>query len=141
MEGVSITGCIIKNKDKIKFIEKVDTSTSSYWLFKLYFNKRNIFGFRKYIKIISYTEPSDWLFKHNKDKNFGFDIEIEIPTWNPFTCDNYVQIEPAWNLFESNQDNRKLSEILYDVWYRGTYTEENVRWQKLGKVLYKNLKK
>lgn len=46
MEGTSITGCIIKNKDKIKFIEEVCTSTGSYWLFKLYFNKR-IFGLGK----------------------------------------------------------------------------------------------
>lgn len=138
MLGTSITGCIIKNKDKIKFIEKVDTSTgsySSYWLFKLYFNKRNIFGFRKYIKIISYTEPSDWL-AYNKFKDFGFNIKIEFPTWNPFSCDNYVQIERG-NCF---QDNRKLSEILYDVWYRDTYREESSRWEKLGKVLYKNLK-
>lgn len=137
MEGTSITACIIANKDKIKFIEEVLEDTGRYWLFKLYFNKRNIFGFRKYIKIISYTEPSDWLFKHNKNENFGFEIEIEIPTWNPFACDNYVQIEPGNRV----QNNKELSEILYEVWYRDTYREDCSRWQKLGKVLYKNLKK
>lgn len=135
MLGTSITGCIIKNKDKIKFIEEVCTATGSYWLFKLYFNKRNLLGVRKYIKIISYTEPSQWL-KYKKYKDFGFGIEIEFPTWNPFSCDNYVQIEPGNHV----QDNKKLSEILYNVWYRDTYNEETARWQKLGKVLYKNLK-
>lgn len=136
MEGASITGCIIKNKDKIKFIKEVYTSTGSYWLFKLYFNKRNIFGFRKYIKIISYTDLNLWL-AYKKYKDFGFDIEIEFPTWNPFACDNYVQIETG----NCVQDNRKLSEILYNIWYRDTYNEESSRWEKLGKVLAKNLKK
>ena len=96
MQGTSITGCIIENKDKIKFIEEVYTSTGSYWLFKFYFNKRNIFGFRKYIKIISYTDPQEWTsYYKQKNEKFGFDIEIEFPTWNPFSCDNYVQIEPG----------------------------------------------
>lgn len=135
MEGTSITGCIIKNKDKIKFISNTLENTGSYWLFKLYFNTRNIFGFKKYIKIISYTDPSQWL-KYKKYKDFGFDIEIKIPTWNPFACDNYVQIERGNRV----QNNKELSEILYEVWYRDTYNEETARWQKLGKVLYKNLK-
>lgn len=132
MEGTSITGCIIENKDKIKYIKDKDYCC---WLFKLYFNKRNIFGFKKYLKIISYTDPSQWL-KYKKYKDYGFDIEIEFPTWNPFSCDNYVQIEPCNQVM----DNRKLSEILYEVWYRDTYKEESSRWEKLGKVLNKNLK-
>lgn len=137
MLGTSITGCIIKNKDKIKFIDEVYENTGSYWLFKLYFNKRNLFGFKKYIKIISYTDPNQWIsYYKQQDKNFGFNIKIKFHTWNPFACDNYVNIEPGNHV----QDSRKLSEILYNVWYRDTYTEENARWQKLGKVLYKNLK-
>lgn len=131
MLGTSITGCIIENKDKIKYIKVEDYCC---WLFKLYFNKRNIFGFKKYLKIISYTDPSQWL-KYKKYKDYGFDIEIEFPTWNPFSCDNYVQIEPGNQVM----DNRKLSEILYEVWYRDTYKEESSRWEKLGKVLHKNL--
>lgn len=135
MEGTSITGCIIENKDKIRFIEK--EGACQYWLFKLYFNKRNIFGFRKYIKIISYTDPQEWTsYYKQKNEKFGFDIEIEFHTWNPFACDNYVEIEPGNQVM----DNRKLSEILYEVWYRDTYKEENSRWEKLGKVLNKNLK-
>ena len=138
MIGMSITKIIIKNKDKIKYIEDVwdDCCNCQYWLFKLYFNKRNIFGFKKYIKIISYTDPQKWIWKSDKDKNYGFDIEIEFPTWNIFSCSNYVEIEPG-NQF---QDNRVLSEILYNIWYRDTYNEENTRWEKLGKILYKNLK-
>ena len=136
MLGTSITGCIVANKDKIKFIGDYWEGACHYWLFKLYFNKRNIFGFRKYIKITSYTDPKGWLFLYDKDKNFGFDIEIEFPTWNPFSCDNYVQIE----LGNQVMDNRKLRKILYDVWYRDTYNEESSRWEKLGKVLNKNLK-
>lgn len=138
MVGTSITECIIANKDKIKFITDVWEGTCHYWLFKLYFNKRNLFGFRKCIKIISYTDPKGWLFRYDKDKNFGFDIEIEFPSWwDIFSCYNYVEIEPGNQVM----DNRKLSEILYDAWYRDTYNEENARWQKLGKVLAKNLKK
>jgi len=137
MLGTSITGCIIENKDKIRFITDVYTSAGSYWLFKLYFNKRNIFGFRKYIKIISYTDPQEWTsYYKQKNEKFGFNIEIDFPTWNPFTCDNYVQIEPGNRV----QDNRKLSEILYDIWFRNTYKEESERWHKLGKILHKNLK-
>lgn len=136
MEGTSITGCIIKNKDKIKYITDIWEGACHYWLFKLYFDRRNIFGFKKYIRIISYTDPHDWLWEYDKDKNYGFEIDIEFPTWNIFSCNNYVEIEPGNQVM----DNRKLSEILYDVWYRDRYNEESSRWQKLGKVLHKNLK-
>lgn len=96
-----ITDMIIENKDKIRFIRKYETgfSTKNYE-FRLYLKKRNIFGFRKYITIIT-DDPVKYSY---------LDVEIIIPSFiSDIGFDDKLEIQSAEN-------TRKLSLIFCECY-------------------------
>lgn len=92
-----ITDMIIENKDKIRFIRKYETGFSiKNYEFRLYLKKRNIFGFRKYITIIT-DDPTKY--------SYALTIKIIIPSFiSDIGFDDELEIQSAEN-------TRKLSPI------------------------------
>ena len=84
----NIVNTILKHKDKIKYKGYTfpDMGTGGYHTFKFYFGTRNIFGMKKYLKIICWDD-----FDQYKAGDI-LDINIEIPSWNIFKCDDNISI-------------------------------------------------
>lgn len=96
-----ITNMIIENKDKIRFIRKYENGLSiKNYEFRLYLKKRNIFGFRKYITIIT-DDPVKYSY---------LDVEITIPSFiSDIGFDDKLEIQSAEN-------TRKLSLIFCECY-------------------------
>lgn len=116
-----ITDMIIENKDRIRFIRSYQSGLSSIdYEFRLYLKQRNIFGFRKYITIIT-NDPMEY--------SCLFDVEIIIPSFiSDIGFDDKLEIKGS--------DNRqKLSKIFCQC-----YTDKNRldTIKDLFKILYNN---
>lgn len=120
-----ITDMIIENKDKIRFIRKYETGLSfKNYEFRLYLKKRNIFGFKKYITIIT-DDPIRYSFLLN--------VEVIIPAFiSDIGFDDKLEIQSAENtrklsliFCECYNDRSRLNiikdlfKILYNNFYRG----------------------
>lgn len=114
---------ILKNRNKIKFIKEIYEDTGSYYLFKIYFHKKNILDFCNYLRIISWDTPSDYAGKKS------LDISIEIPTWNIFKCIDRIDIESL-----------ELSKILKDIHIKALRDENNKILMKINNVIQKRRK-
>ena len=97
----TITDMIIENKDKIRFIREYKQGFSfKNYEFRLYLKKRNIFGFRKYITIIT-DDPIRYSF---------MSIEILIPSFiSDIGYDDKLEIQDTKN-------NERLSKILHECY-------------------------
>ena len=97
-----ITDMIIENKDKIRFIRKYKNGFSiKNHEFRLYLKKRNIFGFRKYITIIT-DDPIKY--------SYALSVEIIIPSFiSDIGFDDKLEIQSAEN-------TRKLSLIFCECY-------------------------
>lgn len=126
MEGRSIIDVILENKDKIKYCREVYEQTGSYWMFKFYFNKRNIFGFRKYLRIFMYSDPA--MYEPIREL---VDIDIEIPSWNILKICEYVELNRI--------DAEKLGKELQKIYYKYVYNDNYKAWKHIGEILSKNL--
>lgn len=126
MEGRNIIDVILENKDKIKYCREIYEETGSYWMFKFYFDKRNIFGFRKYLRIFMYSDPATY----NPKKEL-IDIDIEIPSWNIFKICEYIEL--------NIEDAKKLGIELQKIYYKHVYNDKYKAWKHIGKILSKNL--
>lgn len=126
MEGRSIIDVILENKDKIKYCREIYEETGSYWMFKFYFNKRNIFGFRKYLRIFMYSDPA--MYEPIKEL---VDIDIEIPSWNILKICEYVELNRI--------DAEKLGKELQKIYYKYVYNDKYKTWKHIGEILSKNL--
>lgn len=124
MTGKNIIDVILENKEKIKYIGYTfpDIDTSGYYKFKFYFNTKNIFGFRKYLDIICWDDIERY------DMKDPLDIRIEIPSWNIFKYNDYIDVKDI-----------KLSTELKNIYDRYVYNDINSSWIHLGEVLDKNL--
>jgi len=127
MKGRSIIDVILENKDKIKYCREIYDQTGSYWMFKFYFNKRNIFGFRKYLRIFMYFDPA--MFVPKKEL---VDIDIEIPSWNIFKICEYIEL--------NSTEAEKLGVELQKIYYAHVYKKKYKAWEHVGEILSKNLK-
>ena len=96
-----ITDMIIENKDKIRFIREYKQGFSfKNYEFRLYLKKRNIFGFRKYITIIT-DDPIRYNF---------MSIEILIPSFiSDIGYDDKLEIQ-------GTENNERLSKILHECY-------------------------
>lgn len=126
MEGRSIIDVILENKDKIKYCREIYEETGSYWMFKFYFNKRNIFGFRKYLRIFMYSDPA--MYEPIREL---VDIDIEIPSWNILKICEYVEL--------NRTDAEKLGKELQKIYYKYVYNDKYKAWKHIGEILSKNL--
>lgn len=97
-----ITDMIIENKDKIRFIREYKTGFSfKNYEFRLYLKKRNIFGFKKYITIIT-DDPISYSCILN--------VKIIIPSFiSDIGFDDKLEIQSAEN-------TRKLSLIFCECY-------------------------
>lgn len=119
-----ITDMIIENKDKIRFIGKYE---NGFFIknheFRLYLKKRNIFGFKKYITIIT-DDPIKYSLLDVKIiipsfiSDIGFDDELEIQ--------NTENTRKLSSIFcECCNDKNRLNiikdlfKILYNNFYKG----------------------
>ena len=117
-----ITDMIIDNKNKIRFIRtyKEGFDIKNYE-FRLYLKKRNIFGFRKYITIITDNIIYSTL-----------DIEILIPSSiSDIGLDDKVEIQ--------NYENRKKLSIIFTECYNHQNKLNTIK--DLFKILYNNFYK
>lgn len=115
-----IINMLLKNKDKIEYVGERYPDTGHYYLFRIYFNKRNLFGFRKYLDIISWDCPDD--------KEL-LDIRIEIPSWNIFKYLESVDIE----------EDAQLSKIIKDIYHKAIYDEDVSICKHIEQILDDNL--
>lgn len=115
-----ITDMIIENKDKIRFIRSYQSGFSFIdYEFRLYLKQRNIFGFRKYITIIT-DDPMKYAY---------LDMEIIIPSFiSDIGDDDKLEIKGFAN-------RQKLSKIFCQC-----YTDKNRldTIKDLFKILYNN---
>lgn len=99
-----ITDMIIENKDKIRFIkeyENEDGLSIKNYEFRLYLKKRNIFGFKKYITIIT-DDPIRYSYILN--------VKIIIPSFiSDIGFDDKLKIQSAEN-------TRKLSLVFCECY-------------------------
>lgn len=118
-----ITDMIIENKDKIRFIREYKQGFSfKNYEFRLYLKKRNIFGFRKYITIIT-DDPIRYSL---------LSIEILIPSFiSDISYDDKLEIQ-------GTENNERISKILHEC-----YTDKNRLSiiKDLFKILYTNFYK
>ena len=120
-----ITKMIIENKDKIRFVRSYQSGLSFIdYEFRLYLKQRNIFGFRKYITIIT-DDPLKY--------SYLLDIEIVIPSFiSDVGYDDKLEIQDFENREELSKifcecysDKNRLDtikdlfKILYNNFYRG----------------------
>lgn len=83
----SIIGEIVKNKDRLRFIEKVKSSewsnTYSY-KYRFYLKQKNLFGFRKYITIILEEDYFNCItiIVPAFIADIGFDEEVKITNYD-----------------------------------------------------------
>lgn len=91
-----ITNMIIENKDKIRFVRSYQSGFSFInYEFRLYLKQRNIFGFRKYITIIT-DDPVKYSY---------LDIEIIIPSFiSDIGYDDKLEIQD----FENREELSKI---------------------------------
>lgn len=96
-----ITDMIIENKDKLRFIREYKTGFSfKNYEFRLYLKKRNIFGFRKYITIIT-DDPVKYSY---------LDVEVIIPSFiSDIGFDDKLEIQ-------STENTSKLSLIFCECY-------------------------
>ena len=118
-----ITNMIIKNKDKIRFIREYEPGFSiKNYEFRLYLKKRNIFGFRKYITIIT-----DDLVKYSY-----LIVQIIIPAFiSDIGFDDKLEIQSTENII-------KLSKIFCEC-YNDRSSLDTIK--DLFKILYTNFYK
>lgn len=110
---MNIIKTILKNKERIEYkgYYSDDDSYAGYDLFRFYFGKKNIFGFRKYINIICYDE-----IEHH-ESNHILDIRIEIPNWNIFKYNDFIDVKDKAlsaelvNIYNEYQAQEKLNSI------------------------------
>lgn len=121
---MNIIKTILKNKERIEYkgYYTDDDSYAGYDLFKFYFDKRNIFGFRKYINIICYDN-----LEHYKP-NHILDIRIEIPTWNIFKYNDFIDVK-----------DKELSEELFNVYNKYQQQDKQNAINNISKILEENL--
>lgn len=119
-----ITNMIVKNKDRIRFIKSYQQGYSfKNYEFRLYLKQRNIFGFRKYITIItddpirySYLDINIIIPAFVAD--IGFDDELEIKD-----IENREKLSKIF--CECYNDRNRLDtikdlfRILYNNFYKG----------------------
>ena len=118
-----ITDMIIENKDKIRFIKSYQQGFSfTNYEFRLYLKQRNIFGFRKYITIITddpirYSYLSMDIIIPAFIADIGFDDKLEI---------------------QNTENNEKLSKILHEC-YNDRNRLDTIK--NLFRILYNNFYK
>lgn len=97
----TITDMIIENKDKIRFIREYKQGFSfKNYEFRLYLKKRDFFGFRKYITIIT-DDPVKYSY---------LDVEIIIPSFmSDIGYDDKLEIQ-------GTENNERLSKILHECY-------------------------
>ena len=127
MMGKNLIDVILENKDRIVYDGWCSDDYSMHEVFKLYLDTRNIFGFRKYILINCY----DHLDRYDPLKDKPLDLQIEIPSWNFFKCREFINVD----------NNIELSKVLKDIYYRYQYNEDFRISQKIGKILFDDIRR
>lgn len=93
-------------------------SWGSYYVFRFYLDKKNIFGRKKYIKIIAWDEPSGY------ETGEAADIRIEIPNWNIFKYNDSIDVLSS-----------KLGEVLQKIYIKALDDEDNKVCEELRDML------
>ena len=117
MQGGNILQTIIDNKKRIEYVREVFEDTGSYWRFKFKSKQKNIFGLNKCFYIEVYDNPKEY-------KNDTFEMYLRLP----FHC---YAVEIPYNAPEA----KKISEILYDVYFKAEYNDDIKVWKSVGKLL------
>ena len=121
-----IINMLLKNKDKLKYVGERYTDTGHYYLFRFYLDKKNLFGFKKYLDIISWDDPG-----YFKDINEPLDIRIQVPSWNIFKCQECIDVD----------DNPKLSLLLRDIYHSALDNEDEKICRHIEQILDDNIEK
>lgn len=118
MTSEQIINEITLNLERLKYDGYYMDEGSGYYVFKFYLDKKNIFGRRKYIKIIAWDEPSGY------ETGEGADIRIEIPNWNIFKCNDSIDVLSI-----------KLGAVLKEIYLKTLKDEDNKVCEELSDML------